>query len=103
MKVTADLCDEFEDKLQYVEGAFFDYGGCSSFEGIITTVLCFEDNTKVKEAVAESGHKKVLVIHGGGSISRALVGDMIAKKAASNQYSGIIVNGLIRDCKFVMS
>lgn len=95
---TADLCDEFEDALQYAQGGLLrDFGGARFFCGRICTVQCLEDNSKVKEAVAEDGRGKVLVIDGGGSLQRALVGDQIALKAAQNGWQGIVVNGCIRD------
>ena len=56
---TADLCDAYGDALQYVEPCFKDYGKMKKFHGMISTVKCFEDNSKVKEALAEPGQGKV--------------------------------------------
>jgi len=39
----------------------------------------------------------VLVIDGAGSANCALLGDMLAAKAMNNGWSGIIINGYIRD------
>lgn len=58
---------------------------------------CHEDNSVVKENVAKPGDGKVMVVDGGGSLRCALLGDMLAAKAADNGWSGIIIYGCIRD------
>ena len=55
MTPVTDLCDEFSDKLQIAEPMFTDFGGTLDFAGPISTVKCFEDNSLVKQAVAEPG------------------------------------------------
>ena len=65
---TADLCDEHEEKLQIAEPLFADLGGELRFGGQIVTLKLFEDNSRVREAVAEDGRGKVLVVDGGGSV-----------------------------------
>ena len=47
--------------------------------------------------LSEPGHGHVLVIDGGGSLHSALVGDVVAGLGVSNGWSGIVVNGAIRD------
>jgi regulator of ribonuclease activity A len=39
----------------------------------------------------------VLVVDGGGSLHTALMGDLIAGLAAANGWSGVIINGAVRD------
>jgi len=39
----------------------------------------------------------VLVIDGGGSLHTALVGDLIAELARSNSWTGLVINGAVRD------
>jgi regulator of ribonuclease activity A len=39
----------------------------------------------------------VLVVDGGGSMRRALLGDRLGATAADNGWSGVIVNGCVRD------
>ncbi|MCP5209028.1 MAG: ribonuclease E activity regulator RraA [Hahellaceae bacterium] len=95
--ITPDLCDEFPEFIQVVAPMFNNYGGKKSFGGEIVTVKCFEDNSVVKEQVATPGKGKVMVVDGGGSLRAALLGDMLAEKAAENQWEGIIVYGCIRD------
>lgn len=98
MKIaTPDLCDEFPDLVRIVEPLFNNYGGKKSFGGLVTTVQCFEDNSRVKEAASEPGEGRVLVVDGGGSLRRALLGDMIAEAAMNNGWQGFIIYGAIRD------
>ena len=94
--VTPDLCDAYPD-VNVVEPMFGNFGGRDSFGGQIVTVKCFEDNSVVKEQVDQDGRGKVMVVDGGGSLRRALLGDMLAEKAAKNGWEGIIVYGCIRD------
>lgn len=63
----------------------------------MVTVSCFEDNSRVRELVAQNGKGKIMVIDGGGSKRRALLGDMLAEKAVNNGWEGFVINGAIRD------
>ena len=56
-----------------------------------------EDNSKVKEAVAEPGEGRVLVVDGGGSMRRSMVGGNVAAEAAAKGWAAIIVYGAVRD------
>jgi len=95
--VTPDLCDAYPELVQVVDPLFSNFGGRDSFGGQIVTVKCFEDNSRVKELVDQDGSGKVMVVDGGGSLRRALLGDMLAEKAAKNGWAGIIVYGCVRD------
>ncbi|MFF5075413.1 ribonuclease E activity regulator RraA [Actinoplanes sp. NPDC000266] len=44
-----------------------------------------------------SGEGRVLVVDGGGSVHRALMGDVIAGLAVTNGWSGVIIHGAVRD------
>jgi regulator of ribonuclease activity A len=98
---TPDLCDAHEAELgkslRVVAPMFQRYGGKASFSGQIVTLKLFEDNSLVREAFAENGQGKVLVIDGGGSLRCALVGDQLAILAAQNGWAGVVVYGCIRD------
>ena len=94
---TADLYDEYADKLQVAEPMFNDYGGVSCFCGPIATVKVFEDNVLVREALCEPGDGKILVVDGEGSLQCALVGDRLVQLARKNGWGGIVVHGCIRD------
>jgi regulator of ribonuclease activity A len=99
---TADLCDRHEDQLRsgtlrVVAPMFRSYGGRPSFQGPIATLKLFEDNSFVRKALEQPGNGRVLVIDGGGSLRRALVGDQLAALGARNGWAGIVVHGCIRD------
>lgn len=94
---TCDLCDRFEGRVRVLELPLRDYGGRIAFSGRVSTVKALEDNSLVREAVAEPGEGRVLVIDGGGSLRRAMLGDMLAGKAVANGWSGVVVHGAIRD------
>jgi len=95
--VTPDLCDEYPDLVQVLSPMLHNFGGVDAFGGEIVTVKCFEDNSVVKEQVGLPGQGKVMVVDGGGSMRNALLGDMLAEKAAENGWEGIIIYGCIRD------
>jgi len=92
-----ELCDQFPELVQVVEPMFGNFGGRERFGGEIVTLKAFEDNSKVREQVALPGEGKVLVVDGGASMRRAMLGDMLAEKASKNGWAGIIINGCIRD------
>lgn len=94
---TADLCDEYSDSLQVCEPGFSSFGGKPRFFGQISTIKCFEDNSLVREAVAEPGEGRVLVVDAGGSKRCAMLGDLLAAKAEARGWSGVLMYGLIRD------
>ncbi len=93
----ADLCDANEDEIEVCELQFRDFGGRVAFAGPIRTVRCHEDNSVVKATLAEPGEGCVLVVDGGGSLHRALVGDVLGADAVKNGWAGIIVHGAVRD------
>lgn len=94
--VTPDICDDHPE-VQVVEPGFRNFGGVDAFGGEVVTVKCFEDNSVVKEQVGKPGNGCVMVVDGGGSKRAALLGDMLAEKAAANGWAGLIIYGCIRD------
>ncbi len=92
-----ELCDQFPDLVQVVEPMFGNFGGRERFGGEIVTLKAFEDNSLVREQVALPGEGRVLVVDGGGSMRKAMLGDMLAEKASINGWAGIIIYGVIRD------
>ncbi len=93
---TTDLCDA-HPQVQTAEPIFRHFGGLRRFAGPVATAICLEDNSRVREAVSEPGQGRVLVVDGGGSVRCALLGDLLADKAVSNGWAGVIVNGCVRD------
>ncbi len=94
---TADLVDDIGPDVRSCDLQLGQYGGRSEFAGPITTVRCFEDNALLKSVLSEPGDGGVLVIDGDGSLHTALVGDLIAELGRSNGWSGLIINGAVRD------
>jgi regulator of ribonuclease activity A len=94
---TADLYDDLGESVQSLSLQLENLGGRRAFEGPIRTVRCHEDNALLKATVSEPGDGAVLVVDGGGSLERALLGDMIAEIASGNGWAGIVIHGAVRD------
>ena len=94
--ITPDICDAHPE-VRILDPLFVNLGGREAFCGPIRTVKCFEDNSLVKQAVAEPGDGAVLVVDGGGSTRCAMLGDMLAAQAAGNGWSGVVMYGCVRD------
>lgn len=93
---TPDLSDD-HPQVGAIELQFNNYGAQQQFAGEVVTIKCHEDNSLVKQCVGEPGAGRVMVVDGGGSMRRALLGDMLAEKAAANGWAGLVINGVIRD------
>ncbi|WP_257254863.1 MULTISPECIES: ribonuclease E activity regulator RraA [unclassified Endozoicomonas] len=98
---TPDLCDEFPEQVSVAESGFRNFGGVNAFHGQVVTLKCFEDNSLVREWVGQPGEGRVLVVDGGGSMRRAMLGDMLAERAVENGWAGIIIYGCIRDVDII--
>lgn len=96
-----DICDDFFDEIQVLEPLFSDYGGMHKFCGEIVTLKCFEDNSLVRDLVRSEGRGRVIVVDGGGSLRRAMLGDLLAAKAAENGWQGLLINGCVRDVEIL--
>ena len=98
---TCDLCDAHEQDssgaFRVLPPVFHDVGAVAPGCGPVHTLRAWEDNSRVREAVNAPGAGRVLVIDGGGSLRRALVGGNLAVAAASNGWAGIVVDGCVRD------
>ena len=93
---TPDLSDAAPEA-RAVELHFVNYGAIRQFGGQVVTIKCHEDNSLVKACVEEPGNGRVIVVDGGGSMRRSLLGDMLAEKAAAQGWAGLVINGVIRD------
>ncbi len=67
------------------------------FSGAVETLRVFEDNALVRATLETPGEGRVLVIDGGGSLARALVGGNLGKLAEANGWAGLVVYGAVRD------
>ena len=100
MVSTPDLSD-LNPRAQMLPFQFRAFGRVLAFSGRVATIRCFEDNSKVKEAVSEPGNGRVLLIDGGGSLSKALTGDLVAKSAMDNGWVGMVIIGAARDVEVI--
>lgn len=98
---TCDLCDVHKNdgsgSFRVLPPVFKDFGARRRFTGAVSTIKCFEDNSLVKAALDEPGRQRVLVVDGGGSMRRALVGGNLAAAAERNGWAGVVVHGCVRD------
>jgi len=106
---TCDLCDAHKNdnsgEFRVLPPVFKDFGAVRRFSGPVVTVKCFEDNTLVKAAVDAAGYVEtpegrvgqVLVVDGGASLRRALLGGNLAAAAARNGWAGVVIDGCVRD------
>ncbi len=96
MAATSDVLDEHGDRAAVCLIQFRSFGS-PAFSGTVETVRCHEDNVLVRECAGQPGDGRVLVVDGGGSRRCALLGDNIAALALDSGWSGIVVNGCVRD------
>ena len=98
---TCDLCDAHKNDLtgafRVLAPAFRDFGGMKKFSGQAFNVQCFEDNSLVKAALDTPGNGRVLVVGGGGSLRRALLGGNLGAAAYTNGWAGVVIDGCVRD------
>jgi regulator of ribonuclease activity A len=99
---TTDLCDDNanlldDGRLAVLPPVFRHFGKHARFSGRVTTLKVHEDNALVRATLETPGNGNVLVVDGGGSLRRALVGGQLGLLAQDNGWAGIIVDGCIRD------
>ena len=106
---TCDLCDvhkhDSSGDFQVLPPAFRDFGAVRKFCGPVVTVKRFEDNTLVKAVLDSVGFVetpvgrvgKVLVVDGGGSLRRALLGGNLGAAAVRHGWAGVVIDGCVRD------
>ena len=98
---TCDFCDinktNDSGDFRVIPTVFQNYGARQKFAGPVLTVKCYDDNSHVKQAVESEGHGRVLVVDGGTSMRRALLGGNLAAAAQRNGWAGIVIDGCARD------
>ncbi|KAH9606752.1 hypothetical protein KSS87_009535 [Heliosperma pusillum] len=99
---TAEVCDANPQMIQggelrALQPIFQIYGRRQVFCGPVVTLKVFEDNVLVREFLEEKGNGRVLVVDGGGSLRCAILGGNPVQQAQNNGWSGIVVNGCVRD------
>ena len=106
---TCDLCDDQKSDLsgafRVLPPVFRDYGAVRKFYGPVVTLKCHEDNSLVKAVLDSAGFTdthsgrigRVLVVDGGASLRRALLGGNLGAAAARNGWAGVVIDGCVRD------
>lgn len=94
---TPDIADAYPDDIDVLAPILRNFGGRENFYGAVVTIKCHEDNSLVKQQAASDGNGQVMVVDGGGSLRRALLGDQVAATAAANGWAGLIIWGAVRD------
>ncbi|MFZ4480508.1 MAG: ribonuclease E activity regulator RraA [Rhodoferax sp.] len=106
---TCDLCDlhknDSSGDFRVLPPVFRDFGALRRFCGPVVTIRCFEDNSLVKAALDSAGLQqtpagavgRVLVVDGGASLRRALLGGNLAAAALRNGWAGVVIDGCVRD------
>ena len=98
---TCDLCDAHKaddsGAFRVLPPVWRHFGARRAFHGPVSTVKCFEDNSLVKAAVESAGEGRVLVVDGGASLRRALLGGNLGAAAARNGWAGVVIDGCVRD------
>jgi regulator of ribonuclease activity A len=94
---TADICDEYSEKASVLGSGYRNYGGAGKCQGEIVTIRLDRNNSDLVSLLRdENGSGKVVVVDVDQAYY-AVVGENLMKFAHQNNYSGIIVNGYIRD------
>jgi regulator of ribonuclease activity A len=99
---TTDLCDDHPDlleegRLQVLPPVFHHFGKRAQFAGPAATLKVHEDNALVRAILESPGEGRVLVVDGGSSLRRALVGGQLGLLAQNNGWAGVLVDGCVRD------
>lgn len=99
---TTDLCDENpglleEGSLAVLPPVFHHFGRRACFAGPAVTLKVHEDNALVRATLETPGEGRVLMVDGGSSLRRALVGGQLGLLAQNNGWAGVIVDGCVRD------
>ena len=93
---TPDLSDE-NPEAQALSPILKNLGGRKIFWGKVETLQCPDDNSFVKDVLNSEGNGKILVVDANGISTVALLGDMIAEAGVKNNWSGVVLNGYVRD------
>lgn len=93
---TSDLCDKYDEKVQVLEPTFISYGGLQKCFGRVATVQITDNNAELIKLLKTPGEGRVCVCDVGGRYV-AVVGDKLMGFAKENGWSGILVNGYVRD------
>ncbi len=94
---TADICDEYSEKVSVLGAGYTNFGGADKCQGEVVTIKLDKNNSDLITLLRdEDGSGKVVVVDVAQEYY-AVVGENLMKFAHQNNYSGIVINGYIRD------
>ena len=94
---TADICDEYSDRVVVLGAGYSNYGGADKCQGEVVTIKLDRNNSDLITLLRDvDGTGKVVVVDADQTYY-AIVGETLMNFAHQNNYAGIIVNGYIRD------
>ena len=94
---TADLCDEFCERVEVLGPDFKSYGGNKKFKGEVITVKLHKNNKELATLLKNTNGVGKVVVVDVEMRYFAVVGHNLMKFASDNKFEGIIVNGYVRD------
>ncbi|MEP5568019.1 MAG: ribonuclease E activity regulator RraA [Halioglobus sp.] len=94
---TADICDDHSEQTDVLGPGYTNYGGAEKCQGEIITIKLDRNNSDLISLLRdENGAGKVVVVDVDQAYY-AVVGENLMKFAHQNNYSGIVINGYVRD------
>jgi regulator of ribonuclease activity A len=98
---TADFCDSFPEKVSVLSPEYSNFGGVAMCQGEVVTIQLDRNNSDLITLLRdENGEGKVVVVDARREYY-AIVGEMLMQFAEKNDYTGIIVNGYVRDTQLI--
>lgn len=98
---TADICDDNSDKkIQVLSSDYKNYGGRKKAFGKVVTIKLDKSNWRLLELLRdEDGEGRIVVVEN-AKFFYGVVGDKLMSFAEKNNWSGIILNGYVRDIRY---
>jgi regulator of ribonuclease activity A len=93
---TADVCDEYQNRVQVLPPRYRAYGGVEHLHGPITTLRLTRNNAALIDLLKEPGNRRIAVVDVAEECY-AVVGENLMKLAYANDWAGIFVHGYVRD------
>ena len=98
---TADICDEHSDKVEVLGAGYSNYGGADKCQGEVVTIKLDRNISDLIPLLRDvDGTGKVVVVDVDQAYY-AVVGENMMKFAHQSNYTGIIVNGYVRDIALI--
>lgn len=94
---TTDISDELGSQVTVLEPGLRHFGGRRRLAAPIQTVRAIGDNSYVRTELQKPGEGRILVVDGGALRTCALLGDRLGDLAIENNWTGVVVNGGVRD------